>query len=136
MFLRRRWIITAPLKRVTVRRLGDDPLNVPIAILIGSVLGAMGAAGIYFEPREPYKRQIVVAGTIRGVLVALLTGFSMSTESGWLTGLGFGVLYGALFGAVVYLAKGGLASGDAPFIIPMSGLTGALSGLLLVWLAF
>ena len=105
-------------------------------IVIGSVLGALGAAGIYFEPQEPYRRQIVVAGTIRGALVALLTGFSMSLKSGWLIGLGLGVLYGALFGAVVYLAKGGSASGDAPFVIPMSGLTGALSGLLVVWLAF
>ncbi len=111
-------------------------MNIPIVIAIGSVLGVLGAAGIYFEPQEPYRRQIVVAGTIRGALVALLTGFSMSSESGWLTGLGLGVLYGALFGAVVYLAKGGSASGDAPFVIPMSGLTGALSGLLVVWLAF
>lgn len=111
-------------------------MNIPIVILIGLLLGALGAAGIYFEPAEPYKRQIVVAGTIRGALVALLTGLSMSSESGWLSGLGLGLLYGALFGAVVYLAKGGSASGDAPFVIPMSALTGALSGLLVVWLAF
>ena len=109
---------------------------IPIVVLIGSVLGALGAAGIYFEPREPYKRQIFAAGTIRGTLVALLTGFSISSESGWLTGLGLGTLYGALFGVVIYLAKGGSASGDAPFVILMSGITGALSGLLIVWLAF
>lgn len=68
--------------------------------------------------------------------MALLTAFSMSSESAWFTGLGLGLLYGALFGAVIYLAKGGPASGDAPFVIPMSGMTGALSGLLIVWLAF
>lgn len=111
-------------------------MNLPIVVVIGSVLGALGAAGIYFEPREPYKPQIVAAGTIRGTLVALLTAFSMSSESAWLTGLGLGVLYGVLFGTVIYLAKGGPASGDAPFVIPMSGITGGLSGLLIVWLAF
>ncbi len=96
----------------------------------------MGAVGIYFEPREPYKPQIVAAGTLRGLLVALLTGLSMSAESGWLAGLGFGLLYGTLFGGVIYFAKGGPASGDSPFVIPMSGLTGALSGVLIAWLAF
>ena len=121
---------------ICVRRLRENPLNIPVVVLIGSVLGALGAAGIYFEPREPYKHQIIAAGTIRGTLVALLTGFSMSSESGWLTGLGLGMLYGALFGVVIYLAKGGSASRDAPFVIPVSGLTGALSGLLIVWLAF
>ena len=105
-------------------------------VSIGAVLGALGAAGIYFEPREPHKHQIVAAGTIRGSLVALLAAFSMSPESGWLVGLGFGALYGALFGGVIYLAKGGPASGDAPFVIPSSGLTGALSGVLITWLAF
>ncbi len=111
-------------------------MNYPIVALIGSVLGVLGAAGIYFAPDEPYKHQIVVAGTIKGALVALLTGLSMSAESGWLTGLGLGLLYGGLFGSVIYLAKGGPASGDAPFVIPMSGLTGALSGILIVWLAY
>ncbi|HEX9692560.1 MAG TPA: hypothetical protein VGA22_10720 [Gemmatimonadales bacterium] len=110
-------------------------MNIPIVVLIGSVLGALGAAGIYFEPREPYKHQIVTAGTIRGILVALLTGLSMSSASGWFAGLGLGGLYGALFGVVIYLAKGGSASGDAPLVIPVSATTGALSGLLIVWLA-
>ncbi len=111
-------------------------MNIPIVVLIGAVLGALAAAGIYFEPREPYKPQIVAAGTIRGTLVAVLTGLSMSPDSGWLSGLGLGAVYGALFGLVIYLAKGGSASKDAPFVIPVSGITGALSGLLIVWLAF
>ena len=72
-------------------------MNILIVVLIGAVLGALAAAGIYFEPREPYKPQIVAAGTIRGTLVAVLTGLSMSPES---------------------------------------GITGALSGLLIAWLAF
>lgn len=111
-------------------------MNIPIVVVIGLILGAIGAAGIYFEPHEPYKHQIVLAGTIRGVLVALLTGLSMSAATGWPTGLGLGLLYGASFGVVIYLAKGGPASRDAPFVVPMSALTGALSGLLIVWLAF
>jgi hypothetical protein len=110
-------------------------VDIPIVVLIGAALGFLGAAGIYFEPREPNKHQIVAAGTVRGVLVALLTGLSLSSESGWLPGLGFGALYGLMFGAVIYLAKGGRASGDAPFVLPMSSVTGALSGVLIAWLA-
>lgn len=109
-------------------------MNIPIVVATGAALGLLGSAGIYFEPREPHKHQIVAAGTIRGALVALLTGFSMSSQSGWLSGLGLGAVYGALFGAMIYLAKGGPASGDAPYVIPVSCVTGALTGLLLVWL--
>ncbi len=101
-------------------------MSIPIVASIGAALGALGALGIYFEPHEPYKHQILAAGTVRGALVALLTGYSL---------VGFGALYGVLFGGVIYLAKGGPASGDAPFVIPMSALTGALSGVMIVWLA-
>ncbi len=110
-------------------------MSIPIVASIGAALGALGALGIYFEPHEPYKHQILAAGTVRGALVALLTGYSLSPTSAWLAGVGFGALYGVLFGGVIYLAKGGPASGDAPFVIPMSALTGALSGVMIVWLA-
>lgn len=110
-------------------------MNIPVVVLVGAALGFLGAVGIYFEPREPHKLQIVAAGTLRGVLVALLTGLSLATESGWLSGLGFGALYGLMFGTVIYLAKGGPASGEAPFVLPTSTVTGALSGILIAWLA-
>ncbi len=65
-----------------------------------------------------------------------MTGLSMTSASGWLAGLGFGALYGVLFGAMITLAECGVSYGHAQFIVPVSALTGALSGLLIVWLVF
>jgi hypothetical protein len=109
-------------------------MNVPVVSVIGAGLGLLGAAGIYFEPQESYKTHIVAAGTLRGALVALLTASFLTDGPGWPVAVGLGALFGLLFGAVVYLAKGGRASGDAPFILPMSILTGGLTGLLIIWL--
>lgn len=109
-------------------------MNVPIVVAVGAGLGFLGAAGIYFEPEEPYRAHIVGAGTLRGALVGLLTASFLPEGSGWLQGLGLGALFGMLFGLVVYLAKGGRASGDAPFILPTSVVTGGLTGLLIAWL--
>jgi len=50
-------------------------MSLPTIIRIGAVLGALDGAGIFFEPRELYKWQILGAATLKGVLVALLTGF-------------------------------------------------------------
>lgn len=41
-----------------------------------------------------------------------------------------GALDGLAFALVVYLAKGGPKSGDAPFAIPSGIVTGGLAGLL------
>jgi hypothetical protein len=79
---------------------------------------------------------IVAAGTLRGVLVGLLTGFSLSAQSGWLMAAGFGALYGTLSAAVVALSKGSGAFQHALFILPTAVVTGALSGALIGWLAF
>jgi hypothetical protein len=57
-------------------------MSLPIIILIGAVLGGLGGAGIFFEPREPYKWQILCAATLKGVLIALLTGFSVPQRRG------------------------------------------------------
>ena len=102
--------------------------------LIGLVLGALDGIGIFFEPKEPYKWQIFCAATLKGVLVALLTGFSLTTTTRWWFAIATGALYGLLFSLVIYLAKGGPKSGDAPYVIPSGIITGGLIGLFIaIW---
>ena len=95
-------------------------MNFFVCLIIGAVLGALDGAGIFFAPEEPYKWQIFLAATLKGALVGLLTGFSLAADSRWWTGIGTGAAYGFAFGLVVYLAKGGPKSGDAPYVIPSS----------------
>jgi hypothetical protein len=111
-------------------------MNFIVVAIIGAVLGGLGAAGIYFAPEEPYKWQILLAATLKGALVGLLTGFSLTPASRWWVGIGTGAVYGLAFGLVIYLAKGGPKSGDAPYVIPSSIITGALTGLFIVLWAF
>jgi hypothetical protein len=82
-------------------------MSLPIVILIGAVLGGLSGASIFFEPKEPYKWQILCAATLKGVLIALLTGFSVAATTRWWSAMIIGALYGFAFGLVIYLAKGG-----------------------------
>jgi hypothetical protein len=100
--------------------------------LVGVVVGALEGATIFFEPREQYKWQILCAATLKGVMVALLTGFSLATTTRWWSAMGIGALYGLGLSLVVYFSKGGPTSGDAPYVIPSGIITGALIGLLIV----
>jgi hypothetical protein len=109
-------------------------MNLPLVVLIGAMLGALDGAGIFFEPREPYKWQILCAATLKGVLVALLTGFSIPAATRWWLAIVIGALYGLAFALVILLAKGGPKSGDAPYVVPSGIITGGLIGLLiLIW---
>jgi hypothetical protein len=65
-------------------------------------------------------------------LIALLTGFSLAASARWWSAVAIGALYGLAFGVVIYLAKGGPKSGDAPYVIPSGIVTGALTGLFIV----
>ena len=107
-------------------------MNFLTVVLIGVALGALDGVGIFFEPKEPYKWQILCAATLKGVLVALLTGFSLTATTRWWSAMAFGGLYGLAFSLVIYLAKGGPKSGDAPYVIPSGIITGALIGLFIV----
>jgi hypothetical protein len=99
-------------------------LNFLAVLLIGAVFGALDGVGIFFEPKEPYKWQILFAATLKGVLVALLAGFSLATAMRWWSAMVTGALYGLAFSFVIYLAKGGPRSGDAPYVIPSGIITG------------
>jgi tetrahydromethanopterin S-methyltransferase subunit E len=111
-------------------------VNFLVVIIIGAGLGVLDGVGIFFEPREPYKWQILFAATLKGVLVALLTGFSVAQTTRWWSAMAIGALHGLAFGLVIYLAKGGPKSGDAPYVIPSGIITGGLIGLfILIWAA-
>jgi hypothetical protein len=107
-------------------------VNFLIVIIIGAVLGFLDGVGIFFEPKEPYKWQILCAATLKGVLVALLTGFSLAATTRWWPAMATGAFYGFAFSLVIYLAKGGPKSGDAPYVIPSGIITGGLIGLFIV----
>jgi hypothetical protein len=110
-------------------------MNISVVIFIGAIMGGLNGIGIFFEPREPYKFEILLAATLKGVL-SLLTSFSLGPGSSWLRGAGFGMLYGFAFGLVIFLAKGAFKSKDAPYVVPTSIVTGLITGVLLVKLAF
>ena len=109
-------------------------MNFLVVVVIGAVLGVLDGVGIFFEPKEPYKWQILFAATLKGVLVALLTGLSLAATTRWRSAMATGALYGLAFSVVIYLAKGGPKSGDAPYVIPSGIITGGLIGLFIaIW---
>ncbi len=106
-------------------------MNLILVLLIGAGIGALGVAGIFFEPREPYKVEIFIAGTLKGLLLSLLTGLSLTERNPWWHGASYGLLYGLALGLMVFLAKGGFKSMSAPYVVPASTVEGALIGVLL-----
>ena len=96
-------------------------------VAAGALVGFLGAVGIYFDPEEPYKHFIVAAGTLSGVVIALLIAAAVDAATPLLPTLLAGAGLGLLFSAPIYLAKGGWVSADAPYVVP----TGIVSGLIL-----
>jgi len=107
-------------------------MNVGLVIVIGCIAGFLDGVGIFFEPKEPYKIEILFAAILKGILVAVVTGLSLNARSTWWQASGLGLLYGFAFALVVFLAKGGFKSKDAPYVIPSGVVLGFLSGLA-VW---
>ncbi len=103
---------------------------------IGAALGALAGVGIILEPNEPYPLEILLASTLRVSLVGLVTALTLREKSTWLKGLGYGMLYGLVTGVIVFLAKGGIRSMDAPFVIPSALITGAIAGVLVARYGF
>ena len=107
-------------------------MNIGLVILIGGIAGALDGVGIFFEPREPYKVEILFAAILKGILVAVTTALSLTKQSSWFSAAGFGLLYGFLFALVIFLAKGAFKSKDAPYVVPSGVVLGLLTGLA-VW---
>ena len=104
-------------------------MNIGLVILIGSVAGVLDGVGIFFEPKEPYKIEILFAAILKGILVSVTTALSLTKQNGWLGAAGFGVLYGFFFALVIFLAKGAFKSKDAPYVVPSGIILGLLTGL-------
>ena len=111
-------------------------MNVIIVVLIGAIMGALDGVGIFFEPREPYKIEILLAATLKGILVSLLTALSLGGRSPWWHGAGYGLLYGFSFALVIFLAKGAFKSKDAPYVVPSGIVLGLITGVLIAKFAF
>ena len=95
--------------------------------VVGAVVGCLGVVGIYWAPDEPYKHWIVAAGLLNGVVNSLLMTVFIRQRSSIGSALLVGALCGLVTATVVFLAKGGWSSGDAPYVIP----TGVVEGLVL-----
>ena len=101
-----------------------------LVLLIGAVIGALDGVGIFFAPGEPYKVEIFFAAILKGILVSLIIGLSLGRPRSWLRGAGDGLLYGCGIALVVFLAKGGFRSMDAPYVVPSGIVMGAVTGIL------
>jgi hypothetical protein len=111
-------------------------MNLTVVLIIGGAIGALDGVGIFFAPDEPFKTEIFVAAILKGILVALLTALSLMRGSAWWQGALYGLLYGFAFALVIFLAKGGFKSKDAPYVVPSGVILGTVIGLLLVNFAF
>ncbi len=101
---------------------------------IGAALGFLGAVGIYYAPEEPYPGYITLAGTLAGVVIALLITTRVTRNSSLGQCLGWGATMGLLASAPVFLAKGAWTSWDAPFVVPTGIVTGVILGPAIRWL--
>jgi predicted ABC-type sugar transport system permease subunit len=104
------------------------------AAIAGAIVGFLDSCSIWFVPSEPYANFIVAAGTLKGLLTALLISCNVDNRSSLRSALGVGALYGFLMSAVVFLAKGGWASWDAPYVVPAGLVVGLILGPLVRWL--
>lgn len=112
-------------------------MNILTTLIIGACVHALVGAGIFFAGEEPHKIQIFVATTLKGLLVALLIGFSLQARvsPGLWAGVLYGLLYGLAFGLVGFLAKGADFK-TTPHILSGSVIQGVITGVLIALLAF
>lgn len=111
-------------------------MRIPAVVLVGAAIGGLDGAGVFFAPGEPYKFEIFFAAILKGILVSAMTGLSLNNRRDWWRGAGFGVFYGFAFALVVFLAKGGWKSMDAPYVVPSGIVMGLLTGILVAWFGF
>jgi hypothetical protein len=79
-----------------------------IVFIIGACVHALVGAGVFFAKEEPHKAHIFVATMLKGLLVALLIGFSLKAGAspGIWTGAGHCLLYGLAFWCCCVFGEG------------------------------
>lgn len=102
--------------------------------LAGAVVGCLGAVGIYWAPDEPYKHWIVAAGMLNGIVASLLMTVFIQGRSSMGAALVAGALCGVALATVVFLAKGGWSSWDAPYVVLTGLVEGLVLGVVVRWL--
>jgi len=110
-------------------------MNLPLVLVIGVVIGLLEGGSVFFEKTEPYKLEITIAAGLKGVMVSLLTAFTLPQSYPWWGGALIGAGYGLAAGLMVTLQQGGFRSKDAKYILPWSAIGGALNGVLLALFA-
>jgi hypothetical protein len=103
-------------------------------IIAGAIMGFLETFSIWWVPEEPYPNFIIAAGVLNGALVALLIASFITCTTGIGKALGLGALIGLLMATVIFLAKGGWVSMDAPFVVPSGLVMGLLLGLVVRWI--
>ena len=98
--------------------------------LMGAAIGFLTGVGVYWDPAEPYPGFITAAATLSGVVMALLIQPRISATVRVGPAIAIGAWYGLLLSALVFLAKGGWVSWDAPYVVPTSVVQGAILGIL------
>ena len=112
-------------------------MNLLTTLVIGACAHALVGAGIFFAKEEPYKVQIFIATILKGLLVALLIGFSLQARvsQGVWAGVFDGAIFGLAFGLVIFLAKGADLK-STPHVLSGSIIQGILTGALIALFAF
>lgn len=100
-------------------------------LALGALCGLISTVGIYFVPTESGKHFILAAGTLRGVMVALLVALTVGVTANWLNLMGWGAVYGAVLGLMIALSHGDKSPKHMLYIMPPSSAAGLLAGVLM-----
>lgn len=99
-----------------------------VVAALGAGVGFVSAVGIYFDPGEPYPGFVTIAGTLHGIVTALLLTTTVTERSTVAQSLLWGAAYGLLTGSMGFFAEGAWASWNAPYIVPTAIVVGLMLG--------
>ena len=103
-----------------------------ILLFIGLGTGILDGGGIYWAKKEPYRFEILLAALIKSCLVAVMISLILTPYDKIWEAVMIGGVLGTLFAVVVFLAKGGFKTDDAPYVVPFGAVWGAVAGYLVL----